>query len=120
MTAAKQTLLLDPLSWDLVEDASGNIAVASPPYALAQDAASSIKLFSGELYYDTSQGVDHWGQILGHWPPLSLVKARLAYAAETVPGVVSAVTYLTKFVNRQFTGQVQIKDDTGTTSAAGF
>ena len=57
MTAAKQTLLLDPLKWDLVVDAAGNIAVASPPYALAQDAASSIKLFSGECYYDTSIGV---------------------------------------------------------------
>jgi hypothetical protein len=41
--------LLDRSTSDLALDASGNIAVASAPYALAHDAASAIRLFAGEL-----------------------------------------------------------------------
>ena len=40
-----KTLLLRPDTWDLTLDSAGNIAVAENPYALAQDAASAIKLF---------------------------------------------------------------------------
>jgi hypothetical protein len=36
-----------------VLDAEGNIAVASEPYSLAQDAASAIKTFAGEVFWDT-------------------------------------------------------------------
>jgi hypothetical protein len=39
--------LPDRSTWDLVLGASGNIAEASAPYALAQDAASAIQLFAG-------------------------------------------------------------------------
>ena len=76
-----QTLLLDSLSWDLVLTAQGDIAVASEPYALAQDAASECKLFAGEAFYDTGRGIPYWGQILGLRPPLSLVRAYLIQAA---------------------------------------
>ena len=51
------TLLLTPQTWDLTVDASNNIAVAAEPYALAQDAASAIRLFQGEDYYDTTRGI---------------------------------------------------------------
>ena len=44
-----KTLLLTTDAWDLTVDVSGNIAVADEPLALAQDAASAIRLFAGEL-----------------------------------------------------------------------
>jgi hypothetical protein len=66
------------------------------------------------------QGVPYWDEVLAQWPPISLVKARLNYAAKSVPGVVSATTFLTSFVKRRFTGQVQIKDENNTVTAAGF
>lgn len=112
------TLLLDVDTWDLALDTSGNIALATEPYALAQDAASAIKLFSGELYYDTTQGIPYFTQILGNAPPLSLIKHYLNTAALTVPGVASAQTYLLSWSDRKFTGQVQIKTTTGATAAA--
>ena len=115
-----KTLLLDVSTWDLAIDTAGNIAVASEPYALAQDAASAIKLFAGELYYDTSQGIPYFQQILGHWPPLSLMKAYWNEAALTVPGVVTAQTFITSWTDRVVRGQVQIKDENGNVSAAGF
>ncbi len=49
------TLLLDQVTWDLAVDNVRHIAVASDPYSQAQDAASSIKTFAGEVYYDTTR-----------------------------------------------------------------
>jgi hypothetical protein len=43
------TLLLDVSSWDLCLDAAGNIAMASNPYSIAQDAASAIRTFAGDF-----------------------------------------------------------------------
>ena len=114
------TLLLDRTTWDLCLDASGNIAVASGPYALAQDAASAIRLFATELWYDTAQGVPYFASILGQPPPIALMKAQFEAAALTVPGVVSAVAFISKIEGRTVTGQVQITDATGTVAAATF
>ena len=115
-----KTLLLDRSAWDLVLDTGGNIAVASDPYSLAQDASSAIRLFLGELWYNTTKGVPYWADILGKFPPLSLMKALFVDAAETVPGVASAVVYVASFVDRQFAGQVQIISTSGATSISEF
>jgi hypothetical protein len=115
-----KTLLLDRTTWDLVADASGNIAVASDPYSKAQDAASAIKLFSGELWYDTTKGVPYFSQILGRSPSLQLMRQYFVTAALTVPGVIKARVFFTSVAGRNVTGQVQVTDKTGSTTAAGF
>lgn len=102
------TLLLDTVAWDLALDTAGNIAVATEPYALAQDAASAIKLFAGELYYDTTQGIPYLAQILGQFPSLSLMRAYWEQAALTVPGIMSAQVYFSSWSDREVTGQVQV------------
>lgn len=107
------TLLLTVDQWDLCLDAAGNIAMASPPYALAQDVASALRLFIGELWYDDSQGVPYFDQVLGHTPPLNLFRQLMVQAALTVPGVVSAVCTLVSFENRTVTGQVTFVDESG-------
>lgn len=112
------TLLLDTDTWDFVLDSNGNWAVASDPYSQAQDAASACRLFNGELWYDTTKGVLYWELLLGQMPPLSLFKAQLSQAALTVPGVISAVVFVSRFENRDIEGQVQIKNDSGQTSTA--
>lgn len=114
------TLLLDTETWDLVVDASGNIAMATNPYALAQDAASAIRLFQGELWYDTTQGVPYFADVLGHLPPLPLLKSLLVDAAKTVPGVVAAACFISGISGRSVTGQVQVTDQAGNISAASF
>jgi hypothetical protein len=114
------TLLLDRSTWDLVLDVGDNIAVASAPYALAQDAASAIKLFQGELWYDTSQGVPYWAQILGQAPNYALIKAKLVTAALTVPGIIAARVFISGFINRRLMGQVQVTDRNGIITAATF
>jgi hypothetical protein len=114
------TLLLDPTTWDLTRDASGNIAVASEPYSLAQDAASAIKTFLGEVYFDKTIGIPYLTQILGHRPPLALLKQQLVNAALTVPGIASATVFLTSFADRSISGQVQVVSNAGQISAANF
>lgn len=115
-----QTLLLDTKTWDLCIDAHGNIAVASEPYAQAQDAASAIKTFQGEVYYDTATGIPYYEQVLGYLPPASLLKSKFVSAAMEVPGVVAARCFFTGFTDRRLSGQVQIADQTGKISAATF
>ena len=110
-----QTLLLDTVAWDLVLDVSGNMAVASEPYALAQDAGSACKTFQGEVYYDTTIGIPYWARILGHSPPLSFVKAQYIAAALTVPDVVAAACFISSFQDRVLTGQVQVTNAAGQT-----
>ena len=114
------TLLLNPKTWDLVPDAAGNIALAANPYALAQDAASAIKLFKGEYWYDISLGIPYWGQILGQQPPIQLVKSQSIKAALTVPDVVAAQCFIKSVDNRQVSGQVQVTDVQGRIAIAGF
>lgn len=114
------TWLLEVDTWDLCLDALGNIAMASDPYSLAQDVASAIKTFLGEVYYDTTIGVPYFSQILGQTPPLSVFEEYMIQAALTVPQVVSATCVIESFTNRTINGQVQFVDSNGNTSTVSF
>jgi len=114
------TLLLDLQSWDLTLNQSGNIAVATGLYAQAQDAASELRLFQGELWYNTGRGVPYWQQILGRLPPAALMKAKFVQAALLVPGTASAQCFIQSTEGRRVTGQVQITNGLGQTGVASF
>lgn len=114
------TVILDTEAWDMVIDSYGNIAMAEPPYALAQDVASAIKLFLGELWYDTSKGIPYFEEILGQFPPLSLMTGYLENAALTVPGVVSARCIINSYTDRGITGQVLFIDENGVENGINF
>jgi hypothetical protein len=107
------TLLLATDTWDLITDANGNMAMATAPYAIAQDVASAVKLFARELWYDTTQGISYFENILGKRPPLQYVKAQVEKAALTVPEVVTARCLFAGFKGRALSGQIQIIDKTG-------
>ena len=113
------TFLLDPVTWDLVIDFNGNIAAVTAPYSLAQDAASAIKTYLGECFYDITIGVPYQN-ILGRKFNINYIKAQLIAAAETVPGVVSAQVFLIGLNNRVLSGQVQTTDTVGVTTAVNF
>lgn len=102
------TLMLDVATWDIMLDADGNIAVAEDPYSLAQDAASAIKTFLGEVFWDTTIGVPYLTEILGKNPSLALLKAQMVTAALTVPDVGSARCFITSLSERGISGQVQV------------
>jgi hypothetical protein len=110
------SLLLDLTFWDLTVDTSGNIAVCDEPYRAAQDVACTLRLFKGEAYYDTQRGIPYFPQVLGHIPPIALLKNLWTTAALAIPGVATAVAFITGIDNRVVTGQVQITDSLGNTS----
>ena len=114
------TLYLDPQTWDLMIDGNGNIAMATEPYSLCQDAASACRVFQGECYYNTTKGIPYLSQILGKSTPIEYTKAQLVAAALTVDGVVSARAYLTSSSSRKLGGQIQITDSSGNVTAATF
>lgn len=115
-----KSLLLDRTAWDLVLDASGNIATCSEPYARAQDVACECRLFKGEQWYGQNRGLPYDTDTLGHWPPLSLVRERLRQAAESVDGVVSAQVLITVAEGRAIAGQVQFIDTEGQANGVTF
>lgn len=114
------TLLLDIDQRDLVIDASGNIAMAQPPYSLAQDVSSAVLTFKGEIFYNTQQGIDYFGQVLGHLPPAALLMQLLSNAALSVSGVVTAQTVISSLTDGDVTGQVQFTDESGGTHVVNF
>ena len=115
-----KSLLLDRTAWDLVLDANGNIATCAEPYARAQDVACECRLFRGEQWYATGRGIPYDTEILGQWPPLSLVRERLKMAAESVAGVVSAQVVITGATGRSLAGQVQFIDTEGQENGVTF
>lgn len=115
-----KTLLLDQTAWDLVLDASGNIALAGQPYSIAQDVASAIRTFVGECWYDTTQGLPYFEKILGQRPPPSFLRQKIIDAAKTVPEVVSVEVVFVQFEGRGLSGQIKIIDTTGTESGVSF
>lgn len=119
MSAPFSTLLLDVGTWDLTLDANGNIALAAPPYAVAQDVACACRTVLDEVYYDTSLGVDYFGQIFGQTPPASVFQEQFVTAALTVPSVASAICTLTEYdsVSRLAQGQVTFTTNDGQTQA---
>lgn len=114
-----KSLLLDTVAWDLVLDAAGNLAVCTEPYAISQDVACALRLFSGELWFDVSKGIPYFATILGKTPPIEYFKAQMVRAAMTVPGVVSAVCVIETFTpqTRAVVGYVKFTDTSGITGS---
>ena len=120
MSAPFSTLQLSIDNWDLMLDSSGNIAIVTPPYAVAQDVASAIRTFLGEVFYNTTLGVPYTQQILGQAPPLSVIQAAIEQAAMTVPGVENATAIIDTFEDRVVTGRVEFTDSAGNSQTVGI
>lgn len=117
------TLLLDQGIWDLVLDAAGNIAVAQEPYSLAQDAASAIKLFAGEYYWDTTLGIPYLKMVFrGPLPQIGTLKELFINAALSAdPDIAAANCFIVAGGDRGISGQIQVTSrKTGQMSAVNF
>lgn len=109
-----KTLLLDENTWDLTLDGQGNIAVVEGPYGTAQDVASAVRLFLGELWYDTTQGVPYFQNILGRPPARGFLMTKFTEAAFTVPDVASVQVSLEPVgIDRVLRGTITTTDVAG-------
>ena len=119
-TAMYNSMALGIGPWDLCLDSSRNIAMVSPPYSLAQDVASAVRLFLGELWYDQTQGIPYWTKILGKLPPTALLIQYIVQQALTVSGVVSAQCLINSFNDRAVAGQIIFTDESGQSTTVQF
>ena len=115
-----KSLLLDTAAWDLVLDASGNIAACTEPYSLAQDVATALRTFLGEVYYNTALGVAYFESILTGNVPLSMVQQILVEQVLTVSGVVSATCNIISVIDRKLVGQIIVTDQNGVSTNVSF
>ena len=109
------TLYLNPDSWDLELTTDGDIAIAKAPYSTAQSVANAIRLFEGELYYDTEKGVPYFDEILGKPHSYSLYKHRMEEAAKRVSGVKDVEVSIHNQNGRGLSGAVSFKDENNQT-----
>ena len=114
-TASGSQLYSPASPWDLGVDAFNNMATNTQGMAVAQDVASAIQLFNGELYFDTTQGVPYFSQVFV--PPFNsvLVSSLLTQAAYTVPNVVQAQAQGVTMspITRRVTGTINVVDVNG-------
>ena len=111
-----KTALLSISEWDICLDSAGNFAIATEPYQVAQDVASALRLFFGELWYDTTKGVPYLTEVLGESPPVGYFQTLMERAALTVSGVVSAECTVTSVQGRTVTGGVTFTTADGQTA----
>ena len=89
------TLYLKPDDWDITLDLSGRIAVSANAYAIAQNVANAVRLFTNEAFFAMDEGIPHFDIELGYTrPSLSVLRARMREAALNVEGVLDAVINL--------------------------
>lgn len=111
----------DPTSttyWDLVLSPSAgglSLTVVTGDLAIAQNAATALSTWQGEVWYDTLLGMPYMQQIFGgKLVSLAFLKVKILGIVQSVAGVASAVCRLSGPASwRTVTGQVQM------TSAAG-
>ena len=118
------TLALDTSLWDLDVDARGNIRTVGdatpqsdqtgPGMRLAQDVATRVRAWLGEVYFDTTQGINY-PVYLGGPPNLSLLQSVFNTEALKVPLCASALSQFTftAGASRTLGGTLYVSDTAG-------
>ncbi len=118
--AIGHTLTLDLDNWDLTLDAGGNIATSSGPYAIAQNVANAVRLFTRDAYYDPERGIPHFIVELGLLPQQSVVRSRVGAAARGVEGVAAAQVEALALTERVLTGNIRLTTTEGASADVAF
>ena len=101
------TLYLTPDNWDITLDSSGRLQPSASAYAIAQNVANAVRLFTGEAFFAQDEGIPHFDIELGKTrPALSVLRARIRAAALAVDGVLDAVVNLDGVTDRKLTGEI--------------
>ena len=101
------TLYLTPDSWDITLDSSGRLQTSANAYAIAQNVANAVRLFTNEAFFAMDEGIPHFEIELGYTrPALSVLRARIREAALNVEGVLDAAVNLDGVRDRKLTGEI--------------
>ena len=101
------TLYLTPDNWDITLDSSGRLQTSAAAYAIAQNVANAVRLFTNEAFFAMDEGIPHFEIELGYTrPALSVLRARIREAALNVEGVLDAAVSLDGVRDRKLTGEI--------------
>lgn len=101
------TLYLTPDNWDITLDSSGRLQTSAAAYAIAQNVANAVRLFTNEAFFAMDEGIPHFDIELGYTrPALSVLRARMREAALNVDGVLDAQINLDGVKDRRLTGEI--------------
>ena len=101
------TLYLTPDNWDITLDSSGRLQTSAAAYAIAQNVANAVRLFTNEAFFAMDEGIPHFEIELGFTrPALSVLRARIREAALNVEGVLDAAVNLDGVRGRKLTGEI--------------
>lgn len=105
MTA--HTFYLDS-NWDITLDSVGRLRMTTQAYAIAQNVANAVRLFTNEAFFAMDEGIPHFEIELGRKPLYSVLRGRIKKTALAVEGVLDAVVNLDMPVgsDRKLTGDI--------------
>lgn len=118
------TLALDTTIWDLDVDSRGNLRtvgdatatndLTGPGMRLAQDVATRVQAWLGEVYFDTTQGINY-PAYFGGPPNLSLLQSVFNAEALKVPLCATALAQFTftAGTKRTIGGTINVSDIAG-------
>lgn len=119
---ANDTLSLAVDTWDLALDGSGNLGTfgdatpsavqTGPGMRLAQDVATRLRAWRGEVWMDRDQGIDY-PRYLGRSPSTVELGADFQTEALQVPSCATALAVLQLDRTRQVTGTITLSDLNG-------
>lgn len=104
--------------WDIYVNNDGNIATVEDDYAIAQNCANAVRLFTNDAYFNKDKGIPHFDIELGHKaiPNRSTLINRIRQAVLEVDGVNDAeITLDFDNTNRTYTGEIYITTANSTT-----
>ena len=104
-----KTLALRNDNWDLTIDDFGNIAVKESNNQLAQDVASSVRVFLGEMEFDKNRGVSY------NKPEQirKTIKDDIKKQALLIDGVEEAVVVFEKIEDRKANVVIYVTNENG-------
>lgn len=104
---AAHTFFLDG-NWDITLDSLGHLRMTTKAYAIAQNVANAVRLFTNEAFFAMDEGIPHFDIDLGRKPLYSVLRGRIKRAALAVDGVLDAVVNLDTPVgsDRKLTGEI--------------
>lgn len=110
------TLLLNE-NWDIGVDDNGNIALTTGAYAIAQNCANAIRLFTNDAYFNRTKGIPHFQIELANKPApsRSTLTNRIRKAVMAVDGVLDTeIELVFDEKTRTYGGNVTITVEDGT------
>lgn len=115
------TLYLDD-RWDITLDGAGRLKTADGAYAVAQNVANAVRLFTEDAFYDWDRGIPHFDIELKPRPSAAVLRARIREAAMGVEGVLSATVELDEIdrSTRELTGEVELTTTDGERLSVAF